>query len=243
MLTHRLVLTLTINDGQLSRTKWFRPDRHYTLNFVDLELADEIVLLDITRSGPSEKSWRVMRDFADRLFLPLTMGGWVRSVDDAKRLLREYGADKVLVNTAAHENPGLIGELANAIGSQSVVAGVDGGSRTVWKARGSLDTGRDPANWALFAQQWGAGELFTQAKERDGSLQGYDLSLCRSVVEASTLPVVINTGCGNWSHMAAAFDAGASGASTQNIFHFTRNGLMSAKSWLLERGYHMRPAA
>ncbi len=247
MLRKRVVTVLTFNDGVLFRTKLFRPDYRYTLNFVDAWSVDEIVALDVTRPGTGERAnfERVVSDFARRCFVPLAAGGGVRSIADVERLLA-VGADKVVVNTGALERPALIGEIANAYGAQCVVVSIDAkrrddGSYEVHGRFGAEPTGRDPADWAREAQALGAGEILITSIDRDGWLQGYDLELCRRVADAVTVPVLILGGCGSWKHMAEGFDAGhASAVCTQNIYHFTETSIQSAKRYLAGQGVEVR---
>jgi imidazole glycerol-phosphate synthase subunit HisF len=247
MLRKRVVTVLTFNDGVLFRTKLFRPDYRYTLNFVDAWSVDEIVALDVTRPGEGERAnfERVVSDFARRCFVPLAAGGGVRSLDDVARLLA-VGADKVVVNTGALERPSLITEIANAYGAQCVVVSIDAkrkddGAYEVFGRFGTLPTERDPADWARDAQRLGAGEILVTAIDRDGWLQGYDLELCRRVADAVTVPVLVLGGCGTWKHMAEGFAEGhASAACTQNIYHFTETSIHSAKRYLAGQGIPVR---
>ena len=247
MLRKRVVTVLTFNDGVLFRTKLFRADYRYTLNFVDAWSVDEIVALDVTRPGTGERAnfERVVSDFARRCFVPLAAGGGVRSIADVERLLA-VGADKVVVNTGALERPALIGEIANAYGAQCVVVSIDAkrrddGSYEVHGRFGAEPTGWDPADWAREAQALGAGEILITSIDRDGWLQGYDLELCRRVADAVTVPVLILGGCGSWKHMAEGFDAGhASAVCTQNIYHFTETSIQSAKRYLAGQGVEVR---
>lgn len=241
MLTRRLVITLTLNEGSLYRTKVFRPDRLYTMSQIDMDMADEIVLLDITRAGGDRsKSWERAEAFASSLFLPLAMGGGITSVDMALELMRERGADKVIVNTAAFRNPEFITQLASKVGSQSVVVSIDSKDDEVYINQGQEPTGANVVAWAEAAQKMGAGELYIMDIDRDGSLQGYNLDLLKSITRRVTIPVVISGGCGSWKNMHDGFEAGADACSTSNIFHFTTKSLCAAKDYLTERGHNIR---
>src|SRR5919197_6391021 len=196
MLRHRVVTVLTLNDGVLFRTKLFRPDYRYTLNFVDTWSIDEIVALDITRPGTGTRSsfGAVVDHLARECFVPLTCGGGVRSLDDVSALLR-LGADKVAVNTGAIDRPALITEAAARYGSQCVVLSMDvhrhpNGDYEVFAEFGSRPTGLRPQDWAAEAQRLGAGEVLVTAIERDGALEGYDNSLNRLVADAVSVPVL-----------------------------------------------------
>jgi cyclase len=247
MLRKRVITVLTFNDGVLFRTKKFRPDYRYTINFVDAWSVDEIVALDVTRPGQGDRAnfERVVSDFARRCFVPLTAGGGVRSLSDVDRLMN-VGADKVVINTGALERKALITEIANSYGAQCVVVSIDAkqrddGTYEVYSHFGAHPTGRDPAAWAREAEELGAGEILITSIDRDGWLQGFDLDLCRSVTEAVRVPVLILGGCGNWNHMAEGFKkAHASAVCTQNIYHFTETSIQSAKRYLEGEGVEVR---
>jgi cyclase len=247
MLRKRVITVLTFNDGVLFRTKLFRPDYRYTLNFVDAWSVDEIVVLDVTRPGQGDPRnfEAVIRDFAGRCFVPLAAGGGIRDLQDVARFLR-LGADKVVVNTGALERPQFITEIAEAYGSQCVVLSIDAkqdeqGGYEVFGACGSRATGRSAAAWAKEGEALGAGEILITAMDRDGALEGYDLELCRAVSEAVSVPVLVLGGCGNWQHMADGLTlGGASGACTQNIYHFTEASIRAAKRFLDSRNVPVR---
>lgn len=245
MLRHRLVTVLTFNDGTLFRTKLFEPDYRYTHNFVDSWLVDEIVMLDVTREGGDNQVFlEVVQSFAHDCFVPLSVGGGIRTLDDVRRFMA-VGADKVMVNSGAVERPGLISEIASAYGSQCVVLSIDA-RRTddgyeVYAGCGAEPIGLDPAEWAKEGEELGAGEILITSIERDGSLQGYDLDLCRRVSEAVTVPVLVLGGAGSWKHFVEGIEqGGASAVCTQNIYHFTESSILSAKKFLADRGVAVR---
>lgn len=247
MLRHRVVTVLTLNDGVLFRTKEFTPDYRYTLNFVDLWSIDEVVALDITRDGHGHRQnfYDVVSGLARNCFVPLAVGGGVRSVEDARTLLN-VGADKIVLNTGALERPDLVSELATLYGSQCVVVSIDAhrhadGRYEVCSTCGSKATGLDPVAWARRAEALGAGELLITAVEKDGSLAGYDNVLNRAVSDAVNVPVLVSGGAGNWGHFADGFrDGGASAVCTTNIYHFTETSIKSAKRYLDSQGLPMR---
>jgi cyclase len=247
MLRKRLITALTFNDGVLFRTKLFRPDYRYTLNFVDAWSVDEIVVLDVTRPGQGERRhfFKVIEDFARRCFVPLAAGGGIRDIADVKTFL-SLGADKVVVNTGALHRPELITEIAGLYGSQCVVLSIDArrndsGHYETYASFGSQPTGLVPAEWARQAQRLGAGEVLITSIERDGWLQGYDLDLCRSVADAVTIPTLVLGGAGNWDHFIAGFVEGhASAVCSQNIHHFSEASIRSAKIRLSKAGIPVR---
>lgn len=254
MLRHRLVTVLTFNDGTLFRTKLFRPDYRYTHNFVDSWMVDEIVMLDVTRDGADNKAFLdVVTKFASTCFVPLAVGGGIRNLDDVRRFMA-VGADKVVVNSGAVERPELITEIAGAYGAQCVVLSIDarksadggpngapGGEYEVFAGCGAKPTGLEPAAWAKRAEDLGAGEVMITSIERDGSLQGYDLDLCKRVSDAVSVPVLVLAGAGSWKHFVDGIEkGGASAVCTQNIYHFTESSILSAKKFLADRGIAVR---
>lgn len=241
MLKKRLIAALTFNDGVLFRTKLFRPDYRYTMNFVDLWSIDEVVALDVTRPGEGERAnfEAAIEKLAENAFVPLTVGGGIRSLDDIKRLF-DLGADKFAVNTAALERPEFITEIAYKCGSQAITVSIDVKDGRVFSHCGTRDTGWHAEAWAREVEQRGAGEILLTAMDRDGSLQGYDLALVKRVVDAVRIPVVALGGCGNWKHAADVLKI-ADGACTQNIYHFTEASIRGAKSYLKQAGVPVRP--
>jgi cyclase len=247
LLSKRLITVLTFNQGVLFRTKLFRPDYRYTLNFVDSWSVDEIVVLDITRGQQADRKvfFDVVERFARRCFVPLTAGGSIRSLDEVKRFL-DSGADKIVVNTGALERPGLITDIAETYGSQCVVLSVDAkqeasGGYRVFKQAGAVPTDYDPVSWAQEGETRGAGEILITAMDRDGWLQGYDIDLCRQVSDAVNVPVLALGGAGGWSHMTELFErTKAAGACTQNIYHFTEASIQNAKKVLSDNAVQVR---
>ena len=246
MLRKRVITVLTLNDGTLFRTKLFTPDYRYTLNFVDAWSVDEIVMFDVTRGDTPDrqKFFDAVSNFAQSCFVPIAVGGGIRSLDDVKRYM-DAGGDKVVINTGAHERSELISEIAETYGAQCVVLSIDakrdGDRFDVMSHSGSQTTGRDAVSWAIEGEKLGAGEILITSIERDGALQGYDLKLCAAVADAVSLPVQVLGGCGNWKHMVSAFEIpGVSAACTQNIYHFTEQSISSVKKFLASKGHPVR---
>ncbi|MFI5346406.1 MAG: imidazole glycerol phosphate synthase subunit HisF [Elusimicrobiota bacterium] len=207
---------------------------------------DELVFVDIaaTREG-HEPDYSLIDDFADDCFMPLTVGGGVRTVDQVGKLLA-VGADKVAINTAAVETPDLINQIAKRYGAQCCVVSIDyrrpGGARPeVFTAAGTTSTGLDPAAFAHECEQRGAGEILLTSIERDGNFEGYDLETIRAVADAVRIPVIASGGCGNYEHMAEALSkGGASAVAAASIFHFTEQTPLEAKKYLAKQGFRVR---
>ena len=209
--------------------------------------ADEVVFLDITASSAARDTMvDVVRRTADEVFIPLTVGGGVRTVDDARRLLRA-GADKVSVNTSAVSRPELVNELSREFGAQCVVVAIDAreapGGYEVFTHGGRKPTGLDAVSWATEVEKLGAGEILLTSMDRDGTKDGFDLELTRQVVEACNLPVIASGGVGNLDHLVeGARDGGADAVLAASIFHFGEYTVAEAKAHLTAAGLAVRPA-
>jgi imidazole glycerol-phosphate synthase subunit HisF len=212
----------------------------------DREGADEIVFYDITASsGGRQTMVDVVRRTAEEVFIPLAVGGGVRSREDARQLLR-VGADKVSVNTAAVSRPELITELAREFGNQCVVVGIDvrrsGHGFEVYTHGGRNPTGLDAISWAAECEKLGAGELVLNSMDRDGTRDGFDLELTRLVVDRCGLPVVASGGVGNLDHLVqGATIGGADAVLAASIFHFGEVSVAQAKAHLARSGVAVRP--
>ena len=210
--------------------------------------ADEVVFLDITASSDArETTIDAVSRTAERVFIPLTVGGGVRSVDDARRLLRA-GADKVGVNTAAVARPELVGELSAEFGAQCVVVAIDarrqGASFEVFTHGGRRPTGIDAVAWATECELRGAGEILLTSMDRDGTRDGFDLELTRGVVDATNVPVIASGGVGTLDHLVAgALEGGADAVLAASIFHFGEFTVGQAKQHLAAAGVCVRPVA
>jgi len=246
MLRKRLITVLTFYDGVLFRTKNFTPDYRYTLNFVDAWSVDEIVVLDITRPGTGDREnfYQVVSEFARDCFVPLAAGGGVKTVEDFRTLLAT-GADKIVINSEAIRRPELITEAARLFGSQCVVVSIDarysGGNYEVYTEFGTQSSGLQPHEWAMRAEELGAGEILITSIDKDGSLQGYDNVLNRLISNAVSVPVLVCGGAGNWRHFVEGFNEGdASAVCTTNIYHFTETSINSAKAYMRDAGLTVR---
>lgn len=252
MLTRRIIPCLDVQAGRVVKGVRFvglrdAGDPVEVARRYDEEEADELCFLDITASSDGrEIFYDVVRRTAEQVFMPLTVGGGVRSVDDVRRLLLA-GADKVSINTAAVLDPELIGRAARSFGSQCVVVAVDAracgaGKWEVFVHGGRTATGRDALEWAREVEQRGAGELLLTSMDRDGTREGYDLALTRAVSEAVGVPVIASGGVGRLEHLRAGFVEGrASACLAASIFHYREHSIAEAKSYLARHGVPVRP--
>ena len=213
----------------------------------DREGADELVFLDITASSDSrETTYDVVRRTAEQVFIPLTVGGGVRSVDDVDRLLRA-GADKVSLNTAAIARPALLGEAAQRFGSQCIVLSVDArrasGTASGFEVTthgGRTGTGIDAVEWSARGQELGIGEILLNSMDADGTKAGYDLELIRAVRAVVTVPVIASGGAGALEHFSPAVDEGADAVLAASVFHFGTLRIGEVKQALRAGGHEVR---
>lgn len=215
----------------------------------DREGADELIFLDITATHERRETiGELARRTADEVFIPFTLGGGIRSVDDAQAVL-DAGADKVSVNSAALARPELLDELAEVFGAQCVVLAIDAkavageGGWEAYVAGGRTPTGRDAVAWAREGVERGAGEILLTSMDRDGTSDGYDLQLTAAVSEAVPVPVIASGGAGELHHLAEALRAGADAVLCASIFHYGRFTVAQAKQHLAEAGIPVRPVA
>ena len=217
----------------------------------DEQGADEVVFLDITASHEDRDTMiDAVRRTAEQAFIPLTVGGGIRTVEDARRLLRA-GADKVSVNTAALERPEVVSEIAAEFGVQCVVVAIDARRRSadhegpayeLYTHGGRRPTGVDAVEWTARVQALGAGEILLTSMDRDGTRDGYDLDLTRAVVDACTIPVIASGGVGTLDHLVdGAVVAGADAVLAASIFHFAEYTIAEAKDALSAAGVIVRP--
>ncbi len=252
MYTKRIIPCLDINDGRVVKGINFinlrdAGDPVEVAKAYDKEGADEVVFLDITASSDHRKTVvDLVRKVAEQLFIPFTVGGGIRTVDDFKEVLRE-GADKVAVNSAAINNPELISEAALKFGSQCVVLAMDakrkadGSGWTVYKNGGRVDVGLDAVSWAKKAESLGAGEILLTSMDADGTKAGYDLNLTRAIADSVSIPVIASGGAGNKEHFLSAFTEGhAEAALAASLFHYKELSISEVKEFLKENGVNVR---
>ncbi len=211
----------------------------------DAEGADELVFLDISASHEArETTLDMVSRVAESIFIPFTVGGGIRAVDDAGAALRA-GADKISVNTAAVREPTLVSRLADSFGTQCIVAAVDvkrmGARLAIMVNGGREETPLDAVEWIRRLESLGAGEILLTSMDRDGTGEGYDLPLLSAASAAVSIPVIASGGAGRLEHLAEAFEAGAHGVLAATIFHFQGSTLPEARAYLAGRGYPVRP--
>lgn len=253
MLLRRVIVCLDVDGGRVVKGVRFVGLRDVgdpvaLAERYEAEGADEIVFLDISATSDARQTmWDVVRQTAERLFIPLTLGGGVRGVDDVARALRS-GADKVSINSAAVDRPELLTEAAARFGTQCVVASIDAKRRVsgdgweVYVRGGRQATGRDAVAWATECVERGAGEILLTSIDRDGSRAGYDVDLTSTVAERVSVPVVASGGAGSAGDLVAAFrDGKADAALVAGILHDRETTVRDVKKMLVDRGIPVRP--
>ncbi len=251
MHTKRIIPCLDVNNGRVVKG----------VNFVNLRdagdpvevaamynksLADEIVFLDITASSDARSIMLdVVARTAEQVFIPLTVGGGIRSVEDFRRIL-SAGADKIAVNSGALKRPELINEAAEKFGNQCVVVAIDAKRRDdngfdVYLNGGRVNTGKDAVKWAVEAEKRGAGEILLTSMDCDGTKAGYDIELTRAISNAVSIPVIASGGAGTMEHFAEALtDGGAEAALAASLFHYREMEIIDLKKYLAEKNIPVR---
>lgn len=252
MHTKRIIPCLDVKDGRVVKcVNFLNPrdagDPAETAAAYDREGADELVFLDINASADSRATqleW--VRQVASKVFIPFTVGGGIRAVEDFRAILRE-GADKIAVNSAAIMNPQLISDAADKFGSQCVVVAIDakrradGSGWNIYKNGGRVDMGIDALEWVTKAERLGAGEILLTSMDGDGTKAGYDLELTRAVSEAVKIPVIASGGAGKLEHFYEALvDAGAEAVLAASLFHYRELEIREVKEYLRSRGVSVR---
>jgi cyclase len=256
MLAKRIIPCLDVRDGRVVKGTHFvnlrdAGDPVKAAELYDSAGADELVFLDITASSDRrEIVARMVRAVADKIFIPFTVGGGLRTLEDIQTILRA-GADKVSLNTSAVETPKLINEASRYFGSQCIIVAIDARRASLWDPEnpqwevtthgGRVTQELEAVNWAIEAARRGAGEILLTSMDRDGTQAGYDNLLNCRVAESVAIPVIASGGCGSLRHLADAFIEGkASAALAASIFHFGNHTIAEAKEYLQELGIPMR---
>ena len=250
MLTKRIIACMDVRDGQVVKGVQFQQLRHAgdpaeLAQRYNVEGIDEVVVLDITATLESRQALaRTINAVARRIFLPLTVGGGIRSEDDAAAAVNA-GADKVSLNTAALKRPDLITTLARRYGSQAVIVAIDAKRRdsgfAVYVRSGTADAARDAVEWAREAESRGAGEILLTSMDRDGTRSGFDCEMTAAVSEAVNIPVIASGGAGGLEHFADVFTRGhADAALAASIFHYADTSVTELKHYLRDRHIPVR---
>jgi len=253
MLTKRIIPCLDVKDGRVVKGVRFihlkdAGDPVETAKAYEKQKADELVFLDITASFEGRKTLiDVVRRVAANIFMPFTVGGGIKSIDDIRALLNA-GADKVSVNTAAVEDPGIIKSASKRFGSQCIVVAIDAksvaGKKNKWEVfthGGRIATGMDAVSWAKRAQKLGAGEILLTSMDLDGTKDGFDIALTHAVSTALNIPVIASGGAGNKEHFFDVFSrAKADAALAASIFHYGEFKVADIKKYLKKKGVNVR---
>lgn len=251
MLAKRIIPCLDVKDGRVVKGVHFKNlrdagDPVEIAARYSREGADEVVFLDITATLEKRKTiLEVVRKCAESVFIPLTVGGGIRTLEDIKELLRS-GADKVSINTQAVKNPPLVKEASEVFGSQCIVVAIDAKRKRkdeweVYINSGTLPTGKNAIRWAEEVERLGAGEILLTSMDMDGTKEGYDLELTRRISEAVTIPVIASGGAGNLEHLYQALTLGkADAVLCASIFHYGEYSIREAKEYLRKKGISVR---
>ena len=252
MFTKRIIPCLDVNNGRVVKGINFinlrdAGDPVEVAAAYDKAGADEVVFLDITASSDNRGTVvDMVRKVAEKVFIPFTVGGGIRTVDDFKALVRE-GADKISINSSAINTPELIGNAADKFGSQCVVVAIDarrredGSGWNVYKNGGRIDTGLDAVEWAMKANQLGAGEILLTSMDCDGTKAGYDIELTRMIADNVSIPVIASGGAGTKEHFYDALTEGhADAALAASLFHYKELEIMDLKNYLADKGVSVR---
>lgn len=252
MLTRRIIPCLDVHNGRVVKGVNFvnlkdAGDPVEIAKAYDKAGADELVFLDITASSDARATVvDMVRRVAEQVFIPFTVGGGIRTVEDFKALLRE-GADKISINSSAINSPNLISDAADKFGSQCVVVAIDAKKRAdgsgwnIYKNGGRIDVGIDALEWALRVEKLGAGEILLTSMDCDGTKAGYDLELTRAIAETVSIPVIASGGAGTLEHFHEALTEGkADAALAASLFHYKELEIREVKKYLREKGVSVR---
>jgi cyclase len=247
MLSKRIIIFLAYCDGILFRTKKFEPDYRYTDNFISNKYADEIVIVDISKKysvDSKKKFFDSINKIANNCFVPITVGGKIKTLEQIKKY-QNCGADKILLGTLPYTDPSMTRKIISKYGSQFVTISID-----VKKSNNSyeifINNANEKINYTIeeylkYVVKLNPGEILINSIDRDGSLLGFDIQLCKYIKNLTLIPVIASGGFGNWKHASEAFkEANLDGLCTSNIFHLTENSMFALKQFLKNEKINVR---
>jgi cyclase len=250
MLKNRIIASVVIDGDKVVQTEGFE-FKHYIHNDAMFAIetflswsVDELILMNVSRSQEGYDNFlKIVKKTAEIARLPIAVGGWVNTVSRGEEIIR-MGVEKLIINTSFHENPEVPVELSKKLGSQCIVASIDykieDQATNVWKNRGMTETNSNLFEWARSVVNLGAGEIYVTNIDNDGRRQGYDIQNLKKLVNEVEVPVVVFGGAMDWEHFAEGLNAGASGVSGANIFHYKELASLKLRKYLLENGYNVR---
>lgn len=259
MLTKRIIATVLVSNGMVVQSRQFKHTNvignvSTVIDFFDQWDADEIVILDVSREK-DPNFLKTVEEASKKCFVPMAVGGWIRSLDDIRDALHA-GADKVVINTEAFRNPKFISKASSKFGKQCIVVSIDYKYDDMYydkfnpkrRVRFYINRGQDcqDDNYVAILSkvtgvvECGAGEIYLTSIDKDGMGTGYDLLTLKKISSDIAIPIIISGGCGNWHHLAEAFDAGTDACSIANRLHFSEHSIREAKKYLYEKGYPIR---
>ena len=251
MLKNRLIPNIILDNGNIVQSINFKHTNVIgnaitAVDFFNSWVVDEIIVLDVSRTDENREMFhKIINGLSKRCFVPLTVGGWIKNLDDIRQLLNE-GADKISINTEAVKNPNLIKRSSNTFGSQCIVVSIDvkknkNNIHEVYIDRGRKNTGMDIVEWSKEVEALGAGEILLTSIDNDGSLKGYDIDLLKKVSNVVSIPVIAFGGVGKWEHFVDGINLGnVNAVSAANIFHFTEHSTYRAKEFMKKSGLNVR---
>ncbi len=251
MLKNRLIPNIILDNGNVVQSINFKHTNVIgnaitAVDFFNSWVVDEIIVLDVSKTEENRDMFhKIIRGLSKRCFVPLTVGGWIKNIDDISKLLIE-GADKIAINTEAVNDPNIIKKSSEIFGSQCIVVSIDvkknqNNEYEVYTDRGRNPTGMDPIDWSKQVETLGAGEILLTSIDNDGSLKGYDIDLLKKVSNNVSIPVIAFGGVGKWQHFVDGINLGnVNAVSAANIFHFTEHSTYRAKEFMKKSGLNVR---
>jgi len=250
MLKNRLIAVILIKDGNVIQSVKFKHtnaihyDAIHAIESFNAWAIDEIVILNVSKKDSSKKDFiGIVKRISSKCFVPLSVGGWINSIDDATQLIKN-GADKIILNTQAFLNHNLISQISKKYGNQCVIISIDtkniDGNDYVYIDRGTKNTNIEAITWAKKAIEYGAGEILINSIDYDGNRKGYNLKLISKLSGNINTPIIVLGGVFKWLHLQEGIEAGANAVAAANIFHYTEHSTRKAKKFLLNKGMNFR---